>query len=204
MSDRSAPRPDVRRAFEEVAPDLRLDTVEPAVEARCVGVAFAIFAPTIDTELADPAPAPPGPALAAAPSPEQAVIEHLQGWESLAPEQFAASWRDYATDPYIGFGVGWAGTIDQQTVDQWMRSDELREAMETHPPFTPRQVKLSNVQVTFLSPARAAVTYRAEETYRNGKVAAGNSFAVLMHVKDAGWRIALASKGTRHEAILRG
>ena len=76
--------------------------------------------------------------------------------------------------------------------------------MRSHPPFEPRRVTLSNLQVVWLGPARAVVTYRAEESYRNGAVAAGNTFAVLMHVKGAGWRIAVASKGSRHEASLRG
>ena len=237
MAERPIPRPDVRRAFVEAATELELETVVPAVEARCVGVAFAIFQPTVDEDLADPAaptaptPPPPGsgdatqeasgaaiqplvqtteataPASAegtATAAPEQAVRDHLQRWESLTPEQFAASWRELATDPYVGVGPGWVGTIDGKTVEQWMQSPDLREAMEIHPPYSPRRVTLSNLQLTWLGAARVVATYNAEETYTNGKVAAGNTFAVLMHVRDGGWRIAVASKGTRHEATLRG
>ena len=226
MAERPEPRPEVRRAFAEVVPELQLTTAPVEVEARCVGVAFAIFQPTIDTELEEPAaPTPPAPGepesaalgiaaptagAAAAPSDaetaagdEAAIRDHLQRWESLTPEQFAASWRDLATDPYVGVGPGWVGVIDQATVDQWMKSADLQEAMASHPPFTPRRVTLSNLQVVWLGPSRVVATYRAEETYTNGALAAGNTFAVLMNVRGRGWRIAVASKGTRHEAPLR-
>ena len=36
-----------------------------------------------------------------------------------------------------------------------------------------------------------------------GKVSAGNTFAVLLRVRGKGWRIAVASKGTRHEKPIR-
>ena len=232
MPERLTPRPEVAAAFAAAAGELQLEMAPAAVEARCVGVAFAAFHRTVDAELDDsPGSAPPGsaptdaagaaargeadeatasPSLAAAepaaaePAATTAVIRaHLQAWEELSPEQFGARWRDYATDPYVGVGPGWVGTVDEATVERWLGSAELREATETHPPFSPRQVALSNLQVFWLGPARVVVTYRAEETYRNSKVAAGNTFAVLLRVKGVGWRIAVASKGTRHEAPLR-
>jgi hypothetical protein len=215
MSDSAKPesatvRVEVREAYAAAAADLVLAHATAGVEARCVGVAFAAYQRTIDAQLDDSAGAAPRESTAevvdlASPSAEEPAIRKLlESWEALSPERFGASWRDYATEPYVGIGPGWVGVIDQATVDQWLGSPELREAMVTHPPHSPRQVTISGLQLVWLGAARVVATYRAEETYTNGKLAAGNTFAVLMKIAGVGWRITVASKGTRHEAPLRG
>lgn len=186
------------RALDLLAATLRLE--EPAeLDARCVGVAFMVFSRTVDLDLEAPEHAPSGETADAFAA---GIQSHLEEWESLAPEELAARWRDFASDPYIGVGPSWVGIIDQDAVERWLASDDLAEAKRTHPPYTPRRVTLSNLQVVALGPARAVATYRVAEEYQNGAVSAGNTFAVLMHVA-GGWRIAVASKGTRHEAPLR-
>jgi hypothetical protein len=213
---RELPDAEVREAFSSLASELPLELVGSEVEARCVGIAFAGYSRTVDVDLdkegggddAAPGATPAmftGAAPAAAPTAAAPadVAQLLSSWESLAPDQFAANWRNYATDPYVGVGPGWVGTVDQSTFETWLASPELKEALESHPPYSPRHVQLSNLQVVTLGPGRVLAVYRVEETYQNGTMSAGNTFAVLMRVRGKGWRIACASKGTRHEAALR-
>ena len=193
--DPRTPRPEAAAAVARLADELPLQLVDAGIEARCVGVAFADIRRTVDVEL-DSAERP-------TPTSQTEIEEHLEGWESLAPNEFAARWREYATDPYVGVGPGWVGTVDEEGVEHWLKSPDLAEAEQTHPSYSPRHVTLSNLQLIALGPGRYVAVYRVEETYQNGKVSAGNTFAVLMNVRDKGWRIAVASKGTRHEAVLR-
>lgn len=169
----------------------------PELTPRCVGVAFAFFKPQVqvETETGDVSDQSPSEL-------EQEIRSHLEAWDSMAPEQFAREWKRYATDPYVGVGPHWVGLVDDDTVKQWMASDDLNEALRTHPPHAPRKVRLSNLQITHLSPARVLATYRVEEEYTNGNMTAGNTFAVLFRTTD-GWKIGVASKGTRHEAPIR-
>jgi len=192
--DRHTPSPEVTAAFARVADELPLELVPAEVEARCVGVAFAFFQRTVDVEVDTRAPTA---------KTEAQAKDHLTRWESLAPQEFSASWRDYATEPYVGVGPGWVGIIDQAAIDDWLKSPQLAEAEKTHPTFTPRTVKVTKYQLVALGPGRFIAVYRVEERYRNGKVSAGNTFAVLMRVRGKGWRIAVASKGTRHEKPIR-
>ena len=191
---RRTPSPEVAAAFAAVADELPLELVEPEVEARCVGVAFAFFQRTVDVEVDTRAPTP---------KVEAQAKDHVTQWESLAPQEFALQWRDFATDPYVGVGAGWVGTIDQAAVEEWLKSPQLAEAEKTHPTFSPRHVKITKYQLVSLGPGRAIAVYRVEEKYKNGKVSAGNTFAVLLRVRGKGWRIAVASKGTRHEKPIR-
>ena len=193
--DPRTPSPEAAAAFVRLADELPLQLVEADVEARCVGVAFAIQQRTVDVEI--------DKAEGTTTSIQAEIEEHLNGWESLAPDQFLERWSEFATDPYIGVGPGWAGTVDRGVIEQWLHSDQLAEAEVELPTFSPRHVSLTNIQLVALGPGRYVATYRVEESYQNGKVSAGNTFAVLMHVSGKGWRIAVASKGTRHEPAIR-
>jgi hypothetical protein len=195
MESPRRPRPEVAAAFSGLAEELPLELIDADVEVRCVGVAFIISQRTIDV--------PVDTADESTVSASTEIAAHLLGFESLSPADFPQRWREYATDPYVGVGVGWVGTIDEKAVDEWLHSSALAEAEEALPTFSPRHVKLSNLQLVALGPGRYLATYRVEETYRNDEVSAGNTFAVLFRVRDQGWRIAVASKGTRHEAVLR-
>ena len=170
---------------------------EGKLSPRCVGVAFAVFSPAAEVE-----PEPGDVQSLGSDALKDQVRQHLETWDSLAPDQFAKQWKQYATDPYVGVGPHWVGLVDDDTVKRWMASDDLQEALRTHPPHSPRKVSLSNLQITHLSPARVLATYRVEEEYTNGKMTAGNTFAVLFRTAD-GWKVGVASKGTRHEAPIR-
>lgn len=188
---------ELKERLAEQVDSLGLAAAAEGSEPRCIGVAFAAFSPEVEVDTAA------GDLVAADQTAlEEEIRSHLEGWESLAPEQFSERWTDYATDPYVGVGPRWVGLVDDDTVEAWMESEELEEALRTHPPFSPRRVTLTGLQVTHLAPSRVLVAYRVKETYRNEKTAAGNTFAVLYQTSD-GWKIGVASKGTRHEAAIR-
>lgn len=189
---------ELKRRLEEKVDDLRLDCeTAGALAPRCVGVAFAAFSPEVQVETA-----PEELAAADQAALEQEILSHLEAWESLPPQEFAERWEEYATDPYVGVGPHWVGLVDEDIVATWLESDELEEALRTHPPYSPRRVTLSHLQLTHLAPSRVLAAYRVKEEYENGNVTAGNTFAVLYRVAD-GWKIGVASKGTRHEAPIR-
>ena len=189
---------DLMRGLETQLDDLGLETGDgDAFVPHCVGVAFAMFSPQVDVDTE------PGDVASTSPDALEADLRsHLETWESLTPEHFVERWKELATDPYVGVGPHWVGLVDDVVVKQWTESDDLQEALRTHPPHSPRKVTLSNLQVTPLSPARVLAAYRVEEEYTNGKTTAGNTFAVLFRTS-SGWKIGVASKGTRHEAAIR-
>ena len=57
---------------------------------------------------------------------------------------------------------------------------------------------LSEVKIVFLGGAKAVVTYRVEEEYRNGKAFAGNAAAVLLKERGVEWKVGLFTKRTRN------
>ena len=168
-------------------------------DTRTIGVAFAAFKKTVSVQMAAPAPggltASPGDDSAS----DAAITAVLQGYESLSPETFGAQWRNYATDPHMGVGTSWVGTVDDDAVAHWLKSDALAKAIAAVPPHSPRRVTLQNVQIVYIGSGRAAATYRVEEQHANGQTSAGNAAAVLMNVAGAGWRIAVVTKGGRGE-----
>ena len=176
---------------------LDLEVEEGQLEPRCIGVAFAMFSPEIEVDTAED-----DRLTADRASLEEEIRSHLEGWESLSPKEFADRWREYATDPYVGVGPHWVGLVDEDTVEEWLESEDLKEALRTHPPFSPRRVSLTGLELTHLAPSRILAAYRVEESYENGETTVGNTFAVLFRTGD-GWKIGVASKGTRHEAAIR-
>ena len=193
MTERSqdAASPTLQQSFEAQRPALDLPTEPVACDAepRTIGVAFAAFNKTVDLQV-ETAPTTGEDAL---------VAQVLTSYESLSPEDFAQSWRDYASDPHMGVGTSWVGVVDQEAVDHWLASDALATALAAYPPYSPRRVRLHDLHVTHIGHTRAAATYRVEEEHTNGQRSAGNGAAVLMNVAGQGWRIVVVTKGGRGE-----
>jgi len=192
----------IERAFAEQSRSLNLP-VDAACDAdtRAIGIAFATFKKSLQVNLAETAPAPSAvSATAGADASDAAIRAILQGYESLSPETFGAQWRNYATDPHMGVGTNWVGTIDDDAVDFWLKSESLAKAIAAFPPYSPRRVELQDVLITYIGSGRAAATYRAVEQHTNGEQSAGNAAAVLMNTADQGWRIVVVTKGGRGEA----
>ena len=190
----------LQRAFAEQSAELRLpaeNVCDP--DTRTIGVAFAAFKKTVSVQMAPPAPGGLQASAGEDSASDAAITAVLQGYESLSPETFAAQWRNYATDPHMGVGTSWVGTVDDDAVAHWLKSDALAKAIAAFPPHSPRQVTLQNVQIVYVGSGRAAATYRVEERHANGQTSAGNAAAVLMNVAGAGWRIAVVTKGGRGE-----
>lgn len=191
----------LQQAFAAQAEDLGLpaeSVCDP--DTRAIGIAFAMFKKSVEVNVATPTAVAPGGAYAGQDSSSDAAITSvLQGYESLSPQTFGAEWRNYATDPHMGVGTSWVGTVDDDAVAHWLKSDALAKAIAAFPPYSPRRVTLQNVQIVYIGFARAAATYRVEEQHANGQTSAGNAAAVLLNVAGAGWRIAVVTKGGRGE-----
>ena len=179
--------------FDEQADGLGLALEQPEDRTKFFGLAFlmlddaAVRTEAADTEVAEELREVD----------EQAIQALLYNWESRAPEQLVAEWRQFATDPYIGVGDSWAGVITQQTYDAWLQSERRHNLEKDAPPYSPRRITISNVNIVYILPTKAVVTYRVEEQYKNGRRAAGNTAVILFNVKDKGWRIAVDNKGGR-------
>jgi hypothetical protein len=165
-------------------------------DTRTIGVAFAAFKKSVQVNLAQP-PAVTTAAVGAD-ADDAAITKTLQGYESLSPSDFGSQWRNYATDPHMGVGTSWVGTVDDDAVAHWQQSDALAKAVAAYPPYSPRQVTLQDVAITYIGTGRAAATYRAVEQHTNGQQTAGNAAAILMNTT-AGWRICVVTKGGRGE-----
>jgi hypothetical protein len=182
----------LRKAFEEAAPDLGLRLERPGCgdDTRVVGVAFAIFQSLLEVDL-DKAP------RAMAGEDDEAIAAALSGYEQADPPTFAKTWRQYAADPHIGMGAHWVGLVDEAAVDHWLGSDELARASRSYPSCTPRRIKISDLRIVYIGGTRASATYHVEEEFENGRRSAGNVSALLFNVKGDGWRIAVITRGGR-------
>lgn len=179
--------------------DVRLTLEErpPAEEVCAVGVAFAFFSPQVAVNTAA--------AEAVDAGDDEAIEELITRFESMDPETFIRDWRRYAVEPYVGVGNHWSGIIDEATVQHWYGSEDLAKARVSFPPFSPRKITVSNTHIVYLEATRAVVTYHVEEEYRNGRVTAGNTCSIVMKTAEAGWKIVVNTKGSRHpqESALR-
>ena len=184
----------LREALASVADQIPLETeASGAARMQTFGAAFAMASKMVSVS--------PG-AVVDSVQEGDPIEELVTRWESLSPEEMESSWRDYTTDPYVGFGEGWVGKVDQAAIDHWIGSDELKTALADYPIYSPRKVKIENLRVVHLGADRAAATYRVEEEHTNGKVTAGNALAVLM-LDGGGWKIVAASKGGRNASEVK-
>lgn len=144
----------------------------------------------IDCELM-PSPPPVGA------EDDAAITAVIHGYESLAPAELVENWEQYATHPFMVVTDGWVATIDQKVLRHWLRSDELQRILAEYPPFSPRHVQISDLQIVYLGKVRAVVTYRLQEEFTNGKVAAANGSASLFKLEGGLWRIVIVHEQNR-------
>jgi hypothetical protein len=183
----------LQKAFDEAAGGLDL-RLEPAgsEKPRSIGIAF-MAAPQISFDT-DDAPPPVNPR-------DDREIERLiHGHESLTPEQYhQGGWRDFLFDPHMALAKEGLIHTDQAAIDEFLASPRFLEFQQQYPWKEPREVKIKNVQVTYIGPYLAAATYRVIETSANGKVLAGNAATLCVRLEGAGWRGAVITKGGREE-----
>lgn len=182
----------LRRAFEEAAPDLGLRLERPGCgeDTRVVGVAFAIFQSLLEVDLDKSSRSVAG-------DDDAAITAALTGYEQADPPTFAATWRQYAADPHIGMGAHWVGLVDAAAVEHWLGSDQLATALRDFPSCSPRRLVISDLRIVYIGGTRASATYHVEEEFENGRRSAGNVSALLFNIQGDGWRIAVITRGGR-------
>lgn len=202
MSDSREPIPprndhdeaDVQAAFDRVASDLEFDMDEVRASLnRSVGALVVEVKPpplSSQIELAVDA-------LAPSDEDEEAIRRVLETWESASPNDLIETWKANGVWPVVAVGANWIGPIDDEALEEGLKSKHFQESLERYPLYDPRRVTLSELRVVFLGGAKAIATYRSEERYTNGKAYAGNAAAVLMKNKDGAWKVALFTKRTR-------
>jgi hypothetical protein len=131
---------------------------------------------------------------------DAAIAEVINGFESLAPVEFAESWQQYATDPYVAVADGRVAKIDHEELRDWLGSDELRAILEEYPLFSPRRVQVGELRIVYLGRVRAVATYHVQEEFTNGRVVAGNGSASLFKLEGGRWRIVIIHERTRDVA----
>jgi hypothetical protein len=180
----------VQQAFDRVAGDLELRPEPPPAhgEVRTIGAAFFIvLGNTVEVNTLDVAP----PVGASDDAEIQAVLTAAY---SVTPEQMEDNWRDFYHEPFEAVGRDFIARMDQPAIRKWARSPELAQHLQNFPPFNPRQVQITNVNITYIGTVRAAVTYHVQETFQNSQVAAGNALALMVKVEGLGWRILITTK----------
>lgn len=186
----------LQQAFDRAAAglDLRLERspLHDSDDIRVVGTAFVAetdegLAHATQFDLME-SPPPVGAAD------DAAISALLTSYESQSPEDLVANWRQYATDPHVVLGEGWMSFVDKKDYHHFLRSDELAHANQEFPPYSPRHVTITNLNVVYIRDTRASVTYHLQEEYTNGKVAAGNSAAWLVKLSGGEWRIAAVQR----------
>jgi hypothetical protein len=206
MSDPHAGSPKAHRqdraqqAFDRVAEglDLRLERSSSngntaGEDVRIVGTAYAaVMAKATQFDLMD-SPPPVGA------SDDAAITAVITAYESLSPEDLTQQWQQFALDPHLAIADTWFKALDKKDFRHWMRSEELAQAQQDYPPFTPRHVQITNVNIVYIGDARAVATYHLQEDFTNGKVAAGNSAASLAKLEGSQWRIVAIHKRVKKE-----
>lgn len=193
MSDRdpvSEREANTQQAFDRQAGSLglRQEPAPAAGEVRTVGEAFFIvFGKTVDVDTLDMAPA----VGAADDADIQAV---LNGAYSQQPADVEDHWRDFYHDPFEAVGRDFIVRMDEKAIKKWARSPELAQRLQDHPPFNPRQVTISSLNIVYIGNVRAAATYHVQESFQNAQVAAGNAMALMVKLENLGWRILIITK----------
>ncbi|HYO16925.1 MAG TPA: hypothetical protein VE685_27315 [Thermoanaerobaculia bacterium] len=181
----------LQRAFDEAAGELGLHLEPAGGLTRTVGVA-AVCIPIAEHDLVNDG-------LPTHPQDDQEIETLILGLESLPWDQMQQRWREFAADPHLSVTSEGLVMIDQAIVDKWMSSPQFQEILREFPPFSPRQVEVSQLQIVHVGGSRAGATYRVVEHFTNGKVLAGNMTVILGKLKQIGWRILVMTKGGRSE-----
>lgn len=185
----------MQEAFERQAEGLGLDPAGPAsspTPGRMVGIAAVGTHSLVEFEHDKP-PTPQGDLD------RQAIEETVTKFESLHPKDFLREWRHIATNPYVGIGEDQMGTIEEEGARSFFDSEDFKETLRLFPPFEPRNLTLSEMEIVFIGLTRAAATYRAEEEFTNGKYKVDNCCAILVKLDD-GWKVCAVTTKDRGEA----
>jgi hypothetical protein len=119
-------------------------------DTRTIGVAFAAFKKTVSVQMAAPAPGAPQASAGEDSAADAAITPCSRAMSRSRRRTFGAAWRNYATDPHMGVGTSWVGTVDDEAVAHWLKSDALAKAIAAFPPHSPRRVTLQNVQIVYI------------------------------------------------------
>ena len=131
-----------------------------------------------------------------------AISDLLHRWESAHPHDLIDTWRSLAPSPFVAVGCDWVAPLTFEFVAEAIESEAMRRALEEYPPFNPRRVRIFDESVVFIGNSKAAVTYRIEEAYQNGKLFVGNAAVILMKDANGDWKMAVFTKHNRHDDFL--
>lgn len=191
----SNPSP-LQDAFEEQAGDLGLIAPDRAprahVTSRMVGIAAAGTHSLVEVERRTPV-TPVGE------DDRKAIAEVIRRFESLHPEEFLQDWKKFATNPYVAVGETLVGTVHEDGLEDFFNRDAFKETLQAFPPFRPRKLTISNMQIVFIGQIRAAATYRVDEDFQNQKHKVDNCAAILVKF-DEGWKVTSVTTKDKGEA----
>ena len=202
MSDSLKPVPsrethdetEIQEEFERIAPELDLDMEEVHASLnRSVG-ALVVPVDVVPIAEVDILTNPTEPAV----GDSDEILRVLNIFEGASPDDLVETWRTYGTRPVVAAGANWIGPVDEAALVQGLASERFKASLVEFPLFDPRRVTLSEVNIVFLGGAKAVVTYRVEEEYRNGKAFAGNAAAILLKERGVDWKVGLFTKRTRN------
>jgi hypothetical protein len=181
----------LQQAFDGMAGDLGLH-LEPADSGeRTVGAAFVCI-PLVEYDLVK--------VSKPTDSDDDTEIQSLiQGAESLPWSQFAQQWANFYANPHMALTNEGLVRTDQPVIDHWMAHEKFADYIQKYPPFSPRQVQVTQIQIVYVGGDRANATYRVTEQFTNGKQLAGNGAVMVVKIKKVGWRIAVTAKAARKE-----
>jgi len=185
----------MQQAFEKQADGLGLGPAGAAPApstGRMVGIAAVGTHSLVEYEHHEP-PTPHGD------RDREAIAETVEKFESLHPRDFLREWRYIATNPYVGIGEDLMGTIEEEGVESFFNSEDFQETLRLFPPFEPRKMTISGMQIVFIGLTRACATYRAEEEFQNGKHKVDNCAAILVKLDD-GWKVTAVTTKDKGEA----
>lgn len=127
------------------------------------------------------------------------IREIIKRWESVSAFDLLEAWRELATEPFVAVGDHWVTSLDLGIIKQGLESQQFAAQQIDYPPYEPRKVTVSKLKIVHIGHTKAVATYQVQEEYRNGKVFAGNSAAVLMKHPNLEWRITVFTKHNRYD-----
>ena len=182
----------LQQAFDGMAGDLGLRLEPASCGERTVGAAFVCI-PLIGYDLVNVN-------QGTGQQDDQEIQNLIQGAESIPWDQFAQQWTNFYANPHMALTNEGLVRVDQPVITHWMSSPEFADYLQKYPPFSPRQVQVTQVQVVYVGGDRASATYRVTEQFTNGKQLAGNGAMHLAKIKNDGWRIVVTAKAARKES----
>jgi hypothetical protein len=186
----------MQQDFEAQAEDLGLvsggDASRPRRMSQMVGIALAGTHSLVEMDRKTKA-------AAVGQSDREVIAETIKKFEGLHPDELMVEWKRYATNPYVAVGESMMGTVHEDGVEEFMNRKAFQDTLKAFPPFKPRKLEVSNIEIMFIGDLRAAATYRVSEEFQNGERKVDNCAAILMRL-ETGWRIAAVTTKDKGEA----